>query len=159
MTEVLKLIGITFLPFLELRASIPYGIITAHLPWYWVVFICVISNIIVGIVYYYLVDWVFRLFLKIPVFNAIWEKKVEKTRQKIHAGVEKWGEYFLIIFIGIPLPGSGVYTGALGAYLLGMSFRKFLIANIFGVLIAAAAVTLAVMTGAGILKLFIKPIP
>jgi len=158
MVEVLKLIGITFLPFLELRASIPYGIITAHLPWYLVVIICVISNIIVGIIYFFIIDWIFRLLLKIPLLNTFWEKKVEKTRQKIHNGVEKYGEYFLIIFIGIPLPGSGVYSGALGAYLLGMSFRKFLIANIFGVIIAGTAVTLAVLSGAEALKFFFKQI-
>lgn len=156
--ELLKLIGITFLPFLELRASIPYGIITAHFPWYLVVVVCVIANIIIGIIYFYLVGWVFKLILKIPVLNTFWEKKVEKTRQKIHAGVEKYGEYFLIIFIGIPLPGSGVYSGALGAYLLGMSFKKFLIANIFGVLIAAAAVTFAVLSGSEALKLFLKQV-
>ena len=158
MIEIIKLVGITFLPFLELRASIPYGIITAHLPWYWVVVICIIANIIIGIIYFYLVGCFFRLLLYIPVLNTFWEKKVEKTRKKIHAGVEKYGEYFLIIFIGIPLPGSGVYSGALGAYLLGMSFRKFIIANIFGVLIAAAAVTIAVLSGSEALKFFFKQI-
>ena len=156
--EMIKLIGITFLPFLELRASIPYGIINAHFPWFIVVFICVIANIIIGIIYFYVVDGMFKLMLRIPVLNTFWERKVEKTRKKIHAGVEKYGEYFLIIFIGIPLPGSGVYSGALGAYLLGMSFKKFLIANIFGVLIAAIAVTFAVLSGSEALKLFFKTI-
>lgn len=158
MIEVLKLIGITFLPFLELRASIPYGIITAHFPWLWVVFICVISNIIIGIIYFYVVDWFFKIILKIPLLNKFWERRVEKTRRKIHAGVERYGEYFLIVFIGIPLPGSGVYSGALGAYLLGMSFRKFLVANIFGVLIAAVLVTVAVLSGSEALKFFFKQI-
>ncbi len=158
MIEVLKLIGITFLPFLELRASIPYGIITAHLPWYWVVFICVIANIIVGIIYFYVVEWFFRLILHIPVLNKIWERRVEKVQRKIHAGVEKYGEIFLAIFIGIPLPGSGVYSGALGAYLVGMSFKKFIIADIIGVLIAATLVTIAVLTGSEAFKLFLKPV-
>ena len=45
------------------------------------------------------------------------------------------------VFIGIPLPGSGVYTGAFGAYLLGLDRRKFAVANVIGVLIAATAVT------------------
>jgi uncharacterized membrane protein len=156
--ETVKLIGITFLPLLELRASIPYGIINGHLPWLMVVIICVIANIIIGIIYFYMVDIMFKLMLRIPVLNIFWEKKVEKTRKKIHAGVEKYGEYFLIIFIGIPLPGSGVYSGALGAYLLGMSFKKFLIANIIGVLIAAIAVTFAVLSGSEALKLFFKTI-
>ena len=103
-------------------------------------------------------DWTFNLILRIPFLNRFWEKKVEKTRQKIHAGVEKYGEYFLIVFIGIPLPGSGVYSGALGAYLLGMSFKKFLIANIFGVIIAGVAVTIAVLSGSEALKFFFKTI-
>ena len=57
---------------------------------------------------------------------------------------------FLAIFIGIPLPGSGVWTGALAAYLLGVRFRDFAIACVIGVLIAAAivtAVTLGLLNG------------
>ena len=70
----------------------------------------------------------------------------------------------MAVFIGIPLPGSGVYTGALGAYLLGVDRRKFSVANVLGVLIAGAAVTavcLLILHGAvgensWIAKLFIK---
>ena len=70
----------------------------------------------------------------------------------------------MALFIGIPLPGSGVYTGAFGSYLLGLDRRKFAIANVVGVLIAGAAVTglcLLIQHGAvgdesWIAKLFIK---
>lgn len=55
--------------------------------------------------------------------------------------VEKYGELGVAVFIGIPLPGSGVYTGAFGAYLLGLDKRKFGVANVIGVLIAGVAVT------------------
>jgi uncharacterized membrane protein len=55
--------------------------------------------------------------------------------------VDKYGELGVAVFIGVPLPGTGVYSGALGSYLLGLNRRKFMIANIRGVVIAGAAVT------------------
>ncbi len=85
-----------------------------------------------------------------PAFTFIrkwgwFERKIwpilEKTQTKIHPYVEKYGEFGVAVFIGIPLPGSGVYTGAFGSYLLGLDKRKFAIANVIGVVIAAVAVT------------------
>ena len=60
------------------------------------------------------------------------------------------------MFIGIPLPGSGVYSGALGSYLIGLKYKKFIIANIVGVVIAGIIVTLVVLSGNGIFSLFVK---
>ena len=64
----------------------------------------------------------------------------ERTQHKLHPYVEKYGEWGLAVFIGVPLPGTGAYTGAFGAFLLGLDKRKFLVANALGVLIACAAV-------------------
>jgi uncharacterized membrane protein len=47
----------------------------------------------------------------------------------------------------VPIPGFGVYSGALGAYLLGMSFGRFMWVSFIGVLIAAALVTAATLSG------------
>ena len=99
---------------------------------------------------------------------AWFDKKVwpilERTQHRIHPYVEKYGEFGVAVFIGIPLPGSGVYTGAFGSYLLGLDKRKFIIANVIGVLIAATAVTaLCLLISYGIVaekswmaKLFLK---
>ena len=131
------------IPALELRASIPWGIfkMSDQISWPLVVLGCVIANIILG----WLVFWVMG-----PVFNFIrkwgwFERKIwpilERTQHKIHPFVEKYGEFGVALFIGVPLPGSGVYTGAFGSYLLGLDKRKFAIANVIGVVIAAVAVT------------------
>ena len=137
------LIAVTMIPALELRASIPWGIfkMSDQISWPLVVLGCVIANIILG----WLVFWVMG-----PVFNFIrkwgwFERKIwpilERTQHKIHPFVEKYGEFGVALFIGVPLPGSGVYTGAFGSYLLGLDKRKFAIANVIGVVIAAVAVT------------------
>ena len=81
-----------------------------------------------------------------------------KTQKKLHPKVEKYGVWGLSIFIGIPLPGSGVYSGAMGGYLLGFTKKEFYIATVVGVLIAAAAVTAVVMSGSTILDIFIKKV-
>ena len=70
--------------------------------------------------------------------------------------VEKYGEIGVAIFIGIPLPGSGVYTGSMGSYLLGVSKKDFIIACILGVLIAGTAVTLITLFGSGAWHFFLK---
>ena len=156
--HILYLFLITLLPLLELRASIPYGIISNNLSWWWVFIICVIANIIIGIIVFLVIDQFVKIVTKISFMNRLYELKVKNLQKKIHIGVEKWGELFLIIFIGIPLPGSGVYSGALAGYIMGISFKKFMIANIFGVLIAAILVTIATMTGSEAFHFFIKEI-
>jgi len=146
---ILILIAVTLIPALELRASIPVGVFwsthifgeTAQLSWPIVVLVCIVANIILGWMVFLVMGPVFTLLRKWSWFDRrIWPI-LEKTQHKIHPYVEKYGEIGVAVFIGIPLPGSGVYTGAFGSYLLGLDRRKFAVANVIGVLIAAAAVT------------------
>ena len=154
--EIIKMIAITFVPTLELRASIPYGIFAANISWLIVFAVCVVANIIVGILIYLLMDLIIKIITKIPVITKVWDNYVAKTQQKIQKGVDKYGKWALAIFIGIPLPGSGVYTGALAAYLIGLRFKKFMVANVIGVIIAGIAVTVICLTGVGVSNIFIK---
>jgi uncharacterized membrane protein len=141
---ILWLVAITLLPFLELRASIPVGIfsMSKQLPWFSVVLICIITNVILGWIIFAILGPAFSLIRKWQWFDQkIWPV-LERTRHKIHPYVEKYGELGVAVFIGIPLPGSGVYSGALGAYLIGVDKKKFAVANVLGVLIAGTAVTI-----------------
>ena len=141
--SILWLAFVTLIPALELRASIPVGIFSMSetLSWPVVVLVCVISNIILGWLVFLVMGPFFTLLRKWHWFDRVIWPFLEKTRIKIHPYVVKYGELGVAVFIGIPLPMSGVYTGAFGAYLLGVDKRKFAVANVIGVLIAAAAVT------------------
>ena len=158
MNDIIEIILITFLPFLELRASIPYGIIKLGMSWINVFLVAVIANIILGIIIFFFMKWIVFILTRIKVVNRFWSLYVGKTQKKIHSAVEKYGEWAVAIFIGIPLPGSGVYSGALAAYLIGLDFKHFLVANIIGVLIAGVIVTIVSVTGVSALSLFVKPI-
>lgn len=154
--ELLWIIGLTLMPFLELRASIPYGILTGGFPWYVVFLIAVVVNILLGVILYFLIDFLVKIFTRIKWIDKIWQKYVEKTQKKVHRAMEKYGELGLAIFIGIPLPGSGVYTGCIGAYLLGIDFKRTIRAVVIGVLIAATAVTIITVTGSTAFSFLLK---
>ncbi len=131
---------ITFIPALELRASIPYGIVRGY-GWPYVVAVCIVTHIILGMLVFLFLAKFLHLFLRWRWFARVYDYYVTRTQRKIQKPVERWGELGIAMFIGVPLPGSGVYTGALAAYILGLSWRKFVVANIIGVLIAGTAVT------------------
>ncbi len=132
---------LTFLPTLELRASIPYGILVLELPWWQVFLMAVILNFIFGVALYQFLDFFVKLFTKVPFIKEIYNGLVERTQRKVEPFVEKYGTIGIALFIAVPLPGSGVWTGALAAYLLGMKHRKFALAALIGVILAGLVVT------------------
>ena len=168
--QVLRTIAILFLitmiPGLELRASIPMGVlggkwIDSPMAWPAVVLTCVISNIIIGWLVFFLLDPCVKLFRRIPLCDRLLAKYLDRAQRKLKPNVDKYGFWGLAVFIGIPLPLTGAFTGAAGAYTLGMGKRKFMLATVVGVIIAAVcvtAVTLLIQAGCDlpIFKLLIK---
>jgi uncharacterized membrane protein len=156
MHPIIELILITFIPALELRMSIPYGILILGVNVWLVFLVCVLANIILGIVVYFFLDKFVHIFVKIKWVGNAYNKIVERTQKKIKKYVDKYGTWGLAVFIGIPLPLSGVYTGALGSYFLGIKYQKFIIAEIIGVVIAGVIVTLVVLSGSELFSWFVK---
>ncbi|MCQ9207362.1 MAG: small multi-drug export protein [Omnitrophica bacterium] len=164
--KILILVLVTFIPGLELRASIPLGILAGKieflnlvlegygLNWVVVFLTCVIANVILGPLVYVFLDKFVHRFLRLRLFAKYYHGKVEKTQKKLKPYVEKYGLFGVAIFIGMPLPGSGSYTGALGAYLLGLDYKKFIIANTVGVFIAGIIVTAVTLLGKEFFNLF-----
>lgn len=164
--KILALVLVTFIPLLELRASIPLGILSGEarlfgltlqgfgLNFILVFTVCVISNIILGILVYFFLNKFVKHLIQFRLFAKYYNKKVKKTQRKIEPYVKKYGTFGVALFIGLPLPGSGSYTGALGAYLLGLDYKKFIIANIIGVVIAGTLVTALTLAGIEISNYF-----
>lgn len=147
----------TLFPFLELRASIPYGILLGY-PW-WIVFVvCVIFNILLAPVVYFFWNKIIHLLKWIKPIDNLYHRTIERVQKKSSKYVEKYGELGLAIFIGIPLPGSGVWSGALAANVFGLKFGKYMVASIIGVLIAGIIVTIIMISGTELFGLFVKVI-
>ena len=144
---------ISMVPLIELRGAIPVAIgMDLGLPEWLVLIIAIIGNIIpVPIIYFFA--------RKVLVWgaNCSWKpfkefcnfclKKGEKGGKKLLAKTGKYGTYFaLFLFVAIPLPGTGAWTGTLAASILDLDFKKTMIAIIAGVL-AAGLIMLAVSLG------------
>lgn len=154
--EIAFIIGLTMVPGLELRASIPYGIFSTELHWMSVFTIAVLSNIVLGTVVYSLIDSILHLMLRFSWFKNLWSWYENRIQHKIHKKVERYGDIGIALFIGVPLPGSGSISGAVAANLLGMSFKRFFLANMIGVVLAAIVVTAICLFGDGAWSIFIK---
>lgn len=87
-----------------------------------------------------LINWIFDVLIKVPGINKLvyWlEDKTLKKRDKI----DKYGVWGLLIFVAIPLPGTGGWTGALLASLLHLDKKKSFFVISFGVFIAGLIIT------------------
>ena len=87
-----------------------------------------------------LINWIFDVLKKVPGINKLvyWlEDKTLKKRDKI----DKYGVWGLLIFVAIPLPGTGGWTGALLASLLHLDKKKSFFVIYIGVFIAGLIIT------------------
>ena len=132
---------LSMVPVLELRAAIPVGA-TLGLEWVANYLICVIGNMIPVPFILLFIRHVLEWMKKVPHLNkiAIW---VENKAQKNTPKVQKYASLGLLLFVALPLPGTGAWTGALVAAMLDMRM-KYAIPSIFcGVLIAGLIMSLA----------------
>ena len=154
-------IGLTalfcLLPIFELRGAIPYGM-TQDLPLVFLIPFCIVLNALVGPIVFLFLSSVHKLLNRFPRYHALFEKIVDRARRKVHAKVEKYGYLGVALFVAIPLPITGAYTGALGAWVLGLDPKKTYLAVLLGVVIAATVVTLVTFLGIEALSLFVKQV-
>ena len=126
---------ISLMPILELRG----GLLAASLldvEYITAALICVLGNVLpipfVLLFLRYVLDILSKWNITKRIVNWL-EKKVESKRDQI----DKYGYLGLILFVGIPLPGTGAWTGSLLAVMLGLSRKKSFICILLGVLLAA----------------------
>ena len=128
---------ISLMPILELRGGLLAASLLGLDPIRSYI-ICIIGNIIPVPFILWLITWILDKMRKskIKFFNKIakWlDKKVDKHKGQI----EKWGFWGLVLFVGIPLPGTGAWTGCLIAACLEMDRKKAFIAAMIGIVMAS----------------------
>ena len=125
---------ISMVPILELRG----GLIAASLlqiPIIKAIWYCVIGNIIPVPFILLLITPIFAWLKQTSLFRPLVEKLEHKAMGKSEQ-IEKYQFWGLVLFVGIPLPGTGAWTGSLIASLLGVKFKKAFPAVILGIVMA-----------------------
>ncbi len=141
------LVLISIAPVMELRGSIPYGILAAKLPWPIVFAVCVVANFLVAPLAFIILDKFVHLFLVFGWFERFYTQYITAARRRAGPYLQRYGAYGLILFIGMPIPGAGVWTGSVVAYILGMKKKTLFISAFAGSLLAGSIVTFFVVTG------------
>lgn len=143
-------------PISELRGAIPFAVISgmdllSSALW------CTAWNAAVPVIAYIFLATAHKLFYRWGWYARFFDRTVERARLKIHPEVEKYGILGILVFVAIPLPLTGAWTGTLGAWILGLDRKKTILAVVGGVVVAGVIVTAIVgMLGAGASSIFIK---
>jgi uncharacterized membrane protein len=129
----------TVSPISELRGGIPLGILKYELDPWLTFFIAVIANALIFFpVFFALRLFYDKLLCRIPLFN----KYLDSLRKRGKPKVDKYGFWGLALFVAVPLPLTGAYTGTILAWLLGMDWKKAFPAIGLGVIVAGVVVLL-----------------
>lgn len=142
-------------PLGELRVSLPIALTVFHLDLIKAYFISVLGNMVPVMVLLFFLDPVSNwLSKKFKVFQKFFSWLFEKTRRRHGETIKKYGYPALVIFVGIPLPFTGGWTGSLVAFLFGIPFKLAFPLIFLGVIIAGIIVLIATKTGIAIEKYF-----
>lgn len=137
---------ISMIPVVELRGSIPVAILLFNIPWLEAAVLSIIGNMIPVPFLLLLIDWFFGLISKVKPGRKFTEWLFTRTRRK-GKSIEKYEEIGLVVFVGIPLPGTGGWTGALAANIFGLRFWRSMLFIFLGVIMAAIIVTALSLMG------------
>ena len=134
---IFGIFAVSMVPIIELRGAIPLGI-GLELNWLWVYIICVVGNLLPVPFVIRLVRPIIEWLIHSKMFSKLGNWLDERTKKKTEnmTKYKKWG---LFIFVAVPLPGTGAYTGAMIAGMLNMRLKDALPAIIGGVLVAGIA--------------------
>lgn len=153
---------ISVLPVIELRGALMVAINLFQLPWYRALYLAIIGNMLP-------VPFLLLFFASLAKVISRTERGkklvdwvLKRTRRHTPV-IEKYEPIGLMLFVAIPLPGTGAWTGSMAAFLLGLKFGHAFLSIAAGVIIAGAIVTVlsvmgwvgAVIVGVGLIGLAI----
>ncbi|MFZ5752712.1 MAG: COG2426 family protein [Bacillota bacterium] len=136
-----QIILLSALPVTELRATIPLALAMGMSPLR-ALTLGVFGNLLPIIPLICLLEPLSRRLRRYPVLDNFFQKVLTRTRQK-GSGVQKYGALGLLLFVAVPLPGTGAWSGAILAWLLGIKPFYTFWALSGGVILAGLAVTMA----------------
>ena len=137
---------ISALPVVELRGALPVAINVFHMPWYWAFCLAVVGNMLPVPILLLFFESLAKIVSKVEIGRKLvdWVFRHTRRHEKI---IQKYEWLGLMLFVAIPLPMTGAWTGAIIAFILGMRFTYAFLSILCGVIIAGAIVTCLCLLG------------
>ena len=142
---ILILLGAS--PIFELRLAIPVGILHFGMTWQKSYMLSVIGNILPILPLLLFLKYFFHKLEKVKYIGKLFTWWFTRAERKSDV-VRKWGFWGMVLFVGIPLPVTGAWTGCMIATLLEMKTKRAFFAIAIGVSIAGLIIT-SLSTGLG----------
>lgn len=126
-------------PFGEAKVGIPYTLLSDANIWL-TLLVCLIANILVFPIMYFFMEFLnlkffkFRFYKKSAIFVA------RRAKKGAGAHIQKFGFWGLLVFVMLPIPGTGVYAGTIAAFLFGINKRDAFWANSIGITLSCLIV-------------------
>jgi len=139
--SVLATFLMSMLPVLELRAAIPIAIANFDLPAWYIFIVAVVGSFVPGIFIIYFLGPISNFLRRWSIPDKFFKWLFARTRAKFDKKYVHLGSLALMIFVAIPLPGTGVWTGSMVAWLFAFNKKQALIYIGMGSIIAGALVT------------------
>lgn len=155
--EYLITFFISMVPLIELRVAIPYSQVVG-LPVLQSYIICIIGNMLPVPIIFFFARKVLEWGCDKPVIGKFFIfclEKGHKGGEKLKATAGRGLPWALLVFVGIPLPGTGAWTGTLAASILDMDFKSSVVACMGGVLLAGIIMGVASTGVIGTIEAFL----
>ncbi|MBN2089010.1 small multi-drug export protein [candidate division KSB1 bacterium] len=150
---------IAMIPIAELRGAIPWALanppVGGGLSWPAAYFYAVLGNFLPIIPVLLFIEPVSKWLRRYPLFDKFFDWLFTRTRKKAQANIDKYEALGLAVFVAIPLPVTGAWTGAFAAFVFGIKFHRAVLSILAGILVAGVIVTLASLGVISFLKIFI----
>ncbi len=132
---------LSILPFIENRGAIPLAILQGVNPFLaWI--ISSFLSFLGGFLSYLFLEKIETTVRKTPL-GYLYDTFIDKIRKKRRSYIDRYGELALFLFVAVPLPGSGAYSGSLFAYLFNLSPIKTAVGLLAGTLVSGLIVLTA----------------
>ncbi len=138
---------ISFVPFVELRGALPVAVAVYDMPLLEAALLSVAGNMVPVPFILWAFPRIERWFRRWPWWDRALDRLFASTRRRAQASVSRYGPPFLLVFVAIPFPTTGAWTGALIAYLFDLDRPRSLAVIFVGVVIAGVVVA-ALVAGA-----------
>ncbi len=140
LSKELIVIIISALPIVELRGAIPLAINLFNFSWYYALLLAIIGNLIPVPLLLLFLNTISRRLGKIGIFKKWFNWLEERTRRR-GGIIERYKRIGLALFVAVPLPITGAWTGSLAATIFKVEFKQALLFIFIGICIAGGIVT------------------
>jgi len=144
--EWFRIFFLSMIPWLESRYVIPLSMISLGWEWYQILPFAIFGNMLpipFILLFFHIVEKWLRNF---KTWSRLMDWLFEKTRKRADEKIKRYETLGLLLFVAIPIPFTGAWTGALVAYLFDLNFTRSLITIFIGVIIAASIMIIITLT-------------